>query len=255
MPTPVSGAFQDNRVIVQPYQQGNSFGSSHMAAPHQLPVGDPAAIHNTYHNMNPYQQLPGLAPGAYAPLAMNPYALRADEVGPRHGIPGLGSLQGLLTPPGWQPGNPPINEQQANVIYARSRMQAQASLNATAHEFDDLPAEERQRRMDAKNDAWDNSRKLDDALRIERIKIHHAYQAWMHNTMSGAQVPNEISPMWAQPPMTAFQGNPLTPVGLRPSVNQFGLPMGVVPSSPPLSGGHLHSRLKMIQQGNFYEQP
>lgn len=62
----------------------------------------------------PQQTLKETAQDVFAPV--NPYITRGAEVRVT-GIPGVTTLRDYLTPPGWRPGHPPINEQEATRLY------------------------------------------------------------------------------------------------------------------------------------------
>ena len=177
--------------------------------------------------------------------------MRADEIGPRHGIPGVGSLKGLLTPPGWELGNEPITEEQADLLYEQSRARAQEALDATVHEFDHLSATDRKQRTEEKNDRWDNGRQLDKAIRVERIKICRAYQIYKQQLAERANQQRGDAPagVTMQPgPVSNTGQNASLQVQPYPVTHFNGTPTGLV-ANPAMSGGHLFQRLQHAKHG------
>lgn len=155
----------------------------------------------------PQQQLPGIQeilfdmpaqmPSQHSPLCIrepeskssqaerihrvwriNPYACRADEIGPCHGIPGLGFIGDLLTPPGWEVGNVPINEDEAYQAYEHSRERAKKALDDSVVELESLSGEDYHKRCAERNLAWDTQLKLDNVLLKERIEVFKAYKQY-----------------------------------------------------------------------------
>lgn len=108
----------------------------------------------------------------------NPYAYRADEIGPFHRIPGLTHLGNLLQPFCWKEGEPPVSKQRAEELYQISRAIAQESLRKQMAELavhTHLPAEEQQSRNNSIDQRWTYGLKLDRLLLDERVKIFQDY--------------------------------------------------------------------------------
>ncbi|KAI4155181.1 MAG: hypothetical protein LQ340_001161 [Diploschistes diacapsis] len=100
------------------------------------------------------------------------YNNHADEVGSRHGVPGVGSLRSYLTPPGWRQGQDPIRPEHARELFAQSREQAARLLDEQAvddHCFQGPALTERINERDA---AHKKSRALDQAICRERIEVY-----------------------------------------------------------------------------------
>ena len=198
---------------------------------------------------------------------INPYKVRADEIGPRHGIPGVGSLENLLTPPGWQLGDEPIDEEQADQLYERSRQQALDLLDKSVNEFKDLPEIELESRIEKRNRRWDSARKLDEFLRAERIKVFNVWQVYkkqqkemvrhsvnvpvqqlqqvqqFHQSQQQFQQSQQAQQMlMTHHPVPQMTGQQMQQFG------QTGSPMSTMPS-PPVSGGNLFARLQYVQHG------
>lgn len=185
-------------------------------------------------------------------LGSNPYALRADEIGPHNGVPGLGSLENLLTPPDWQPGDEPIDEDQARILYVSARDRAKKTLDASAEEIGILSIERQEEHYAGKRSEWDRQRKLDNVLLQERIKIYQAYQVYKQNLARRGDVQQQ-GPVQPQ----VYHGPQLMQQSVDNAMlehqryQQFQVPGSpqLNRTSPPLSGGHLYQRLQQIQQG------
>ncbi len=110
------------------------------------------------------------------PIDINPYAHRADEIGPTHRIPGVGYLGNLLVPPGWKEGDEPIEPAQAQALYIKGRKEAQDALNKMTEEIGKLPKEEQERRSEERDEEWSRQFKKDDLILRERIKIYDDFR-------------------------------------------------------------------------------
>lgn len=110
-----------------------------------------------------------------APIDLNPYLRRADEIGPTHRIPGLGHLGNRLVPPGWKEGDEPIKPQEAQKLYEEARKGAQAALEQLKEDINLLPKEEQDKRSEERDKEWSKQFKKDDLILRERIKIYDEY--------------------------------------------------------------------------------
>lgn len=135
-------------------------------------------------------EIPQIAPGAFhlehqpngRPMhdqilsVENPYAERADEIGPSHDIPGIWHLDGLLTPPGWKEGDEPIDPQAAQRLFQAARVQAKNSLMTDFGETQHLGPEEQVKRKADLSLQWNSSYRLDRTLYEERVNVYQNYQ-------------------------------------------------------------------------------
>ena len=110
------------------------------------------------------------------PVDINPYAHRADEIGPGHHIPGVGLLDDVLQPPGWKEGNEPINPRAARLLFNEARQQAKNMFKASIDETKHLPAEQQETRKAERDKQWDAQFKLDELLLAERINVYDMFQ-------------------------------------------------------------------------------
>lgn len=131
---------------------------------------------------NPYHLAPNRLFGVFSkdPRDVNPYAHRADEIGPTHRIPGIGHLGNLLVPPGWNQGDEPITPLQAQDLYNKARKEAQNILNKTKGDVERLPKDEQERRNEERDWEWNIHFKLDDLLLRERIMMYDQYHERRH---------------------------------------------------------------------------
>ena len=109
------------------------------------------------------------------PRDTNPYAYRADELGPSHGIPGLALLSDVLAPPGWKLGDAPIQPHVAEELYNISRRVAKETFTSSCPDTSELPEDERERLNTAQSKKWAADFKLDKLLLEERVKIYREY--------------------------------------------------------------------------------
>ena len=105
----------------------------------------------------------------------NMYSRRADEIGPGHGIPGVGHLGDLLTPPGWKESDEPESPSKIQEHFNESRAEARAALARDLEESKALSNEEQEKREASRNEAWATQLKLDKAMMKERLEIHEVY--------------------------------------------------------------------------------
>ncbi|KAI9877439.1 MAG: hypothetical protein M1830_003896 [Pleopsidium flavum] len=114
------------------------------------------------------------------PRDVNPYARRADEIGPTHRIPGVGYLGDVLVPPGWKEGDEPITPEEAQELYNKARKEAQDALNQIREEIEMLPEEEQDKGNAERDREWSKQFKKDDLLLRERISIYDQYHERQH---------------------------------------------------------------------------
>ena len=185
---------------------------------------------------------------------LNIYDRRADQIGPSHRIPGMGHLGDLLTPPGWRLGDEPVDEIEAQKIFAASRLKAKEMLNESVGEIEQLSSADQEKRSSEKNAQYQTQRTLDEFLLIERVKLHRFWkerkQKQFHQLHSQPQQDRQSEhklrtrPQPLQPPvetsMIAYQRHQQSLVPASPHLYA---------PSPPLSGGTLNARINFMQQG------
>ena len=110
------------------------------------------------------------------PFDINPYAHRADEIGPSHHIAGVGLLDDLLQPPGWKEGDEPIEPRKVRVLFNEQRLKAKNALKASIEETKHLPAEDQEKRSAVRDKQWNVQFKLDQLLLTERVYVYDVYQ-------------------------------------------------------------------------------
>lgn len=182
------------------------------------------------------------------------YSRRADQIGPSHRIPGVGHLGDLLPPPGWKLGNEPVDEVEAQNIFAASRLKAKQMLDEGLSETEQLSSADRDKHSAEKNAQYQAQRILDEFLLMERVKLRKFWQERkqksFHQMHSHPQQYRQSEPkpkdrpQPLQPPaetsMMAYQRHQQS---LIPASPHFYAP------SPPLSGGTLNARINFMQQG------
>ncbi len=175
------------------------------------------------HGYDPYSsaQTRSFAVLSKDPRDVNPYAHRADEIGPTHRILGVGHLGNLLVPPGWKEGDEPITPQEAQELYNTARKKAQDALNKTNEDVETLPKEEQDKRNEERDQKWSSQFKKDDLLLRERTKIYDQYHERQHLRTQRYRL---RGPLWnhnpyplhtLQPPTTTSIPNyaePLAPI-------------------------------------------
>ncbi len=112
-------------------------------------------------------------------LGANPYLRRADEIGVRHQVPGIGHLGGILVPPGWKEGDSPITPGEAKRLFDFARQAAVNDLNMTLVQQQHLSNEEKDRYVASIDDHWNARLILDQTVLTERVVIykqHHERQ-------------------------------------------------------------------------------
>ncbi|MCJ1435749.1 hypothetical protein MMC27_005124 [Xylographa pallens] len=120
--------------------------------------------------------VPGPVQDSESPDMANPYEDRADEIGPAHGIPGVGHLGHLLTPPGWVQGMKPIPDKQVKQLYEVARKKARETLAAEAVNLEGLSPRERGTKEKARDKKWEIELRLEKLLMMERLAIYRAYE-------------------------------------------------------------------------------
>ena len=120
-------------------------------------------------------EVEGLQTSSADPVDANPYAHRADEIGPTHRIPGIGHLGNLLVPPGWKEGDAPVAPHEARDLYKEARKQAQNVLDKTNEDIESISTDEQDTRNQERDHEWSKQFKLDDLVLKERIKIYEEY--------------------------------------------------------------------------------
>ena len=252
-----------------------------------LPVTQLPGITETLKHLTPNQanQSPLMLPGRPAPIAtnvsvvppsvgarfggdiqrnssdrkepvplLNIYTRRADQIGPSHHIPGIGHLGDLLAPPGWKPGDEPVDEAEAQKLFQASRLKAKQMLDEGMSESGQLSSVDQEKRRAEQDAQYHAQRNLDELVLIERVKLHKFWQErkQKHFHQIHSQPPQNrqaepkprIRPQPLQPPvetsMTAYQRHQQSLIPASPHLYA---------PSPPLSGGALNARINFMQQG------
>lgn len=190
-----------------------------------------------------------------APL-LNIYHRRADQIGPSHQIPGVGHLGDLLTPPGWKPGDEPIDEAEAQNIFAASRLKAKEMLDKDMSETEQLSNADQKKRSVERNAQYQTQRALDEYLLIERVKLH---KFWEERKQKQSHQLHSQPQQDRQPEPTAkYRPQPLQPPTETSMIAYQRHQQSLVPASPhlyapspPLSGGTLNARINFMQQGTI----
>ena len=110
------------------------------------------------------------------PFDTNPYAHRADEIGPSHHIPGVGHLGELLAPPDWKEGDEPIDPRAARKLFDTAREEAKRALDISINEARHRGGEEQEKRTQERDQQWATCNKLDQVLLKERTNVYEQYQ-------------------------------------------------------------------------------
>ena len=184
---------------------------------------------------------------------LNLYARRADQIGLSHRIPGIGHLGDLLAPPGWKLGDEPINEVEAQAIFAASRSKAKEMLDQSMSEAAHLSSADQAKHSAEKNEQYQTQRTLDEYLLVERVKLNSFWQERKQKQFqrlhSQSQQHRQLEPKPAnrpeplQPPtetsMIAYQRHQQSLIPASPHLYA---------PSPPLTGGTLNARMNFMQQ-------
>ncbi|MCJ1285909.1 hypothetical protein MMC26_005251 [Xylographa opegraphella] len=132
--------------------------------------------------------VPGPVQASESPGTRNPYADRADEIGPAHGIPGVGHLGNLLTPPGWVEGMSPFDTKQVNQLYDMARKKARETLAANAVNLESLTPQERATKEKERDKKWETELRLEKILLMERLAVYQAQGVSPSKIVSGQVV-------------------------------------------------------------------
>lgn len=200
---------------------------------------------------NPNKKKPG--------IILNIYARRADQIGPSHRIPGIGHLGDLLAPPGWKPGDEPIDEAEAHNIFVASRAKAKEMLDESISEsglLSDAEKEKRSAKMDAQ---YHGQRTLDEYLLIERVKLHNFWQERKQKQFHQLHSQQQQQHRHQSEPKPGSRPQPLQPPAETSMIAYQKYQQSMIPASPhlyapspPLSGGTLNARINFMQQGMIY---
>ena len=125
-------------------------------------------------------------------LTSHLYRRRADIIGGRHGVPGVGSLLPYLTPPGWEPGQEPISHDRALQLFDGSRDRAARILDEEAQQDGQYHGRELLRRQTDREEAHTRSRLFDEAILRERIAV---YDEWVASRRLPSPCPDR-PPQW-----------------------------------------------------------
>ncbi len=148
------------------------------------------------------------------PVDINPYAHRADEIGPSHHIPGVVHLGDSLEPPGWKEGDEPINPRAARLLFSEARLQAKKALKASIDETKNLPVEQQDKRNAERDQKWDVQFRLDQLLLTERMNVYDMYQERKRKKLQNG-ILKGASPTRVLPPIQPQPINAMTSVPAR----------------------------------------
>ena len=155
------------------------------------------------------------------PIDANPYAHRADEIGPSHHIPGVGLLDDILAPSGWKEGDEPIDQHAARSLFNESRRQAREILEASLDETKNIPAEQQETRNAARDKQWEAQFKLDQLLLKERVSVYNTYQerkrSKLHQGDVKRAIPTRMLPTIHPQPINAMASVPARLQAMYPS--------------------------------------
>ena len=183
---------------------------------------------------------------------LNIYARRADQIGPSHRIPGIGHLGDLLTPPGWELGDEPINEVEAQQLFAASRSQAKVMLDQSMTEINRSSSADQEKRSTEINAQYHIQRALDEYLFVERVKLYKFWEERKQKHLGFLPRPQQICQFEPKP---ANRPQPVQPPAETSMMAYQRHQQSMVPASPhryapspPLSGGTLNARINFMQQ-------
>lgn len=184
---------------------------------------------------------------------LNIYARRADQVGLSHRIPGIGHLGDVLAPPGWKLGDEPINEAEAQKIFATSRSQAKDMLNQSMSEASHLSSADQANHSAEINAQYQTQRALDEYLLVERVKLSNFWQERKRREFQRVHSQTQQHRQVELKPASRLQ--PLQPPTETSMVAYQKHQQALVPASPhlyapspPLTGGTLNARINFMQQ-------
>ena len=188
------------------------------------------------------------------PPLLNIYVRRADQVGPSHRIPGIGHLGDLLPPPGWKQGDDPINEAEAQRIFAVSRSQARDKLDQSISETSHLSSADQEKLHEERNTQYQTQRMLDEYLLLERVKLHKFWHDRKQKQSQQQHSQPQQHRRFELEPSTRLQ--PLQPPAETSMIAYQRRQQSLVPASPhlygpssPMSGGTLNARINVMMQG------
>ena len=191
-------------------------------------------------------------PGEHG-LFVNPYIRRADEIGPNHGIPGVGHIGALLTPPGWKIGDEPITDIEAEWLYDQARAQAAKMLDASVSSRGNLSSADHLQRNAEEVEQWQRQHRIDNICLAERKWI---YLRWQERKAFRSMQAQQQRPVQAQARVVPSPVHPFTQTSIHAYQRHQ---QALLPSSPlspyvprsPLSAGSLTNRMQYLQQGMF----
>lgn len=108
-------------------------------------------------------------------MSVNPYLRRADEIGFRHQVPGVGHLGSSLVPRGWKEGDPPITPAEAKKLFDIDRQSAVHDLELSLANQKHLNDEEKEKVSVSIDDQWKARLLLDRTVLTERLLIHRQH--------------------------------------------------------------------------------
>lgn len=108
-------------------------------------------------------------------MGANPYLRRADDIGLRHQIPGVGHLGNNLLPPGWKEGDSPITPGHAKKLFDFDRRAAIHDLEMTLADQKHLSDEEKEKLAASIDNQWKARLLLDQTVLTERLLIYRQY--------------------------------------------------------------------------------
>jgi hypothetical protein len=163
-------------------------------------------------------------------MGANPYLRRADQIGLRHGVPGMGHLGDSLVPPGWKEGDSPITPGEAKRLFDFARRQAVRELElnlANQKHRNNKEKEEFNARMD---EYWVARLSLDQVVLTERLIIYSQHyerqQRQMERSREQVQVVTQYrlsevpQPMEPRAMNSYLEASSVEPFSGRPSNQQ-----------------------------------
>lgn len=108
-------------------------------------------------------------------MDVNPYLRRADEIGIRHQVPGIGHLGSSLVPRGWTEGDPPITPDEAKKLFDIDRQKAVRDLDSSLANQNHLNDEERENFAAKIDHQWKARLLLYQTVLNERLLIYKEY--------------------------------------------------------------------------------
>ena len=187
-------------------------------------------------------------------LSVNPYVRRADEIGPKHGIPGVGHLGALLTPPGWKIGDEPITDIEAGWLYDQARAQAAQMLNVSVNGRENITSADHVQRNAEDVEQWQRQLRIDTICLAERKWI---YSRWQECKAFRFMQTQQQRPVQSQPRVVPSPIHPPTQTSVHAyqRYQQAQLPsspLSPYTSNSPLSAGTLSNRLQSLQRGMIH---